>query len=81
VKKEIDNNGKYKDKFIVAYEKMREIGIENYSIDNMDMTLISLIVHRCKNIVTTNLKTRVNIEKLIEDRNTIQHINENEDDE
>lgn len=80
-KKEIDSNGKYKDKFIVAYEKMREIGIENYSIDNMDMTLISLIVHRCKNIVTTNLKTRVNIEKLIEDRNTIQHINENEDDE
>lgn len=80
-KREVGSNGKYKDKFIVAYEKMREIGIENYSIDNMDMTLISSIIHMCRDIAPTNIKTRINIEKLIEDRNAIQHINENEDDE
>lgn len=80
-KKEIENNGKYKEKFIVAYEKMRDFGTENYSVDDMDMTLVSSIVHGCKDLAPTNLKTRICIEKLIEDRNTLHHVNENEDDE
>lgn len=80
-KKEIDNNGRYKDKYISAYEKMREIGIDNYSIDNMDVTFISEIVHGCKEIAPTNDRTRKSIEQLVEDRNLMNHSNENEEPE
>ena len=79
--KEIDSNGRYKDKYISAYEKMREIGIDNYSIDNMDVTFISEIVHGCKEIAPTDDRTRKNIEQLVEDRNLINHSNENEEPE
>lgn len=79
--KEIDSNGRYKDKYISAYEKMREIGIDNYSIDNMDVTFISEIVHGCKEIAHTDDRTRKNIEQLVEDRNLINHSNENEEPE
>lgn len=79
--KEIDSNGRYKDKYISAYEKMREIGIDNYSIDNMDVTFISEIVHGCKKIAPTDDRTRKNIEQLVEDRNLINHSNENEEPE
>lgn len=80
-KKEIDNNGRYKDKYISAYEKMREIGIDNYSIDSMDVTFISEIVHGCKEIAPTNDRTRKSIEQLVEDRNLMNHSNENEEPE
>lgn len=73
-KKEIDNNGRYKDKYISAYEKMREIGIDNYSIDSMDVTFISEIVHGCKEIAPTNDRTRKSIEQLVEDRNLIENV-------
>ena len=79
--KEIDSNGRYKDKYISAYEKMREIGIDNYSIDNMDVTFISEIVHGCKEIAPTDDRTRKNIKQLVEDRNLINHSNENEEPE
>ena len=80
-KKEIDKNGRYKDKYIPAYEKMREIGIDNYSIDSMDVTFISEIVHGCKEIAPTNDRTRKSIEQLVEDRNLMNHSNENEEPE
>ena len=78
-KNEIDNNGRYKDKYISAYEKMREIGVENYSVDDMDVTFISEIVHGCRSIAPTNEKTRKGIEQLTEDRNLTNHSNENEE--
>lgn len=80
-KKEVDTNGRFKDKYISAYEKMREIGIDNYNIDNMDVTFISEIVHGCRIIAPTNEKTRIAIEQLTEDRNLTNHSNENEEDE
>ena len=36
--REIQDNGRYKEKYLSAYEKMREIGIDNYSVDDMDLT-------------------------------------------
>ncbi|WP_178667901.1 hypothetical protein [uncultured Eubacterium sp.] len=78
---EINNNGRCKDKYISAYEKMREIGVENYSVDDMDITFISEIVHGCRDIVPTNEKTRKCIEQLTEDRNLTNHSNGNEENE
>ena len=79
---EIDTNGKhkgrYKDKYIHAYDTMREKGIENYSINDMDVTFISQIVHWCKDIAPTSEETRKCIEQLTKDRNFTNHSNENE---
>ena len=80
-KREVETNGRYKDKYISAYEKMREIGISNYSIDDMDVTFISEVVHGCRTIAPTDDRTRKSIEKLIEDRNLTNHSNENEEPE
>lgn len=60
---------------------MREIGVENYSVDDMDVTFISEIVHGCRSIAPTNEKTRKGIEQLTEDRNLTNHLNENEEGE
>ena len=80
-KNEVASNGRYKDKYISAYEKMREIGIDNYSVDDMDVTFISEIVHNCRSIAPTDERTRKSIEQLTEDRNLTNHSNENEKDE
>lgn len=80
-KNEVTTNGRYKDKYISAYEKMRDIGIENYRIEDMDVTFISEVVHRCRDIAPTNDKTKKAIKQLTEDRNFIDHSNENEDEE
>jgi tetratricopeptide (TPR) repeat protein len=80
-KNEVASNGRYKDKYISAYEKMREIGIDNYSVDDMDVTFISEIVHGCRSIAPTDERTRKSIEQLTEDRNLTNHSNENEEDE
>lgn len=80
-KNEITTNSRRVDKYIAAYEKMRDIGIENYSIEDMDVTFISEVIHGCRSIVPTTDKTRKAIERLTEDRNLTNHSNENEEDE
>lgn len=67
--REIQDNERYKEKYLSAYEKMREIGIHNYSVDDMDVTFISEIIHGCRNIAPTAEGTRKRLEQLIEDRN------------
>lgn len=79
--KEVTNNTKYKDKYIAVYEKMRDIGIENYSVDDMDVTFISEMVYGCRNIVPTEKETKKAITQLKADRNLTNHSNENEDQE
>lgn len=79
--KEITNNTKYKDKYIAVYEKMRDIGIENYSVDDMDVTFISEMVFGCRDIAPTEKETKKAITQLKEDRNLTKHSNENEDPE
>ena len=78
-KREVETNGRYKNKYISAYEKMREIGISNYSIDDMDVTFISEVVRGCRTIAPTDDRTRKSIEQLTEDRNLTNHSNENEE--
>lgn len=78
---EYKNNTRLKDKFIPAYEKMRDVGIENYTIDDMDVTFISAVIHYCPTIVSTDKRTRKSLERLTDDRNITNHSNENEEPE
>lgn len=80
-KREVENNGRYRDKYISVYEKMREVGIDNYSIDDMDVTFISEVIHGCKKIAPTDDRTRKSIEQLTEDCNLTNHSGENENPE
>lgn len=80
-KREVETNGRYKDKYISVYEKMREADIDNYSIDDMDVTFISEVVHGCRMIAPTDDRTRKGIEQLTEDRNLTNHSSENEEPE
>lgn len=80
-KDEVDNNGRYKDKYIAVYEKMRDIGIDNYRVDDMDVTFISEILHRCSNIAFVQKRTKNAMQQLTEDRNLTNHSSENEEPE
>lgn len=56
---------------------MRDIGIDNYSVDNMDVTFITQVVCFCSSVVTVNKQTREALTKLRDDRNLTNHSNEN----
>lgn len=78
-KKEVDTNSKFKDKYIAAYRKMRDIGIDHYSIDNMDVTFISEILSwGCTSVACAQAQTRNALKQLREDRNLNGHSSENE---
>lgn len=79
---EITNNTNYKSKYNPAYEKMREIGINNYSEKNMDVTLIAeLFSFRFTGRNPVDKKTKDALMQLRNDRNTTDHSDENEEDE
>lgn len=78
------NNRSYKEKYITAYEKMRDIGVNNYQIEDMDVTIISTIItfsNRIHNIARTEDATRNAMNQLRMDRNLSGHTNGNEDPE
>lgn len=82
-KEAINDNLKYKDKYIYVYETMLDYGIENYSVDKMDVTLISSIInfgHKFKpeiSVVTDETKRAINV--LREEKNNFaSHSNQNE---
>lgn len=56
-------------KYKPAYKIMRTRGIENYEIDDMDVTFISEVIHKCSYIFPSKVETRKAIEQLTEDRN------------
>lgn len=66
-------------KYEPAYKDMRQKGIENYEIDDMDVTFISEIIHRCPDIFPSKVETRKAIETLTVDRNVNGHSSENEE--
>lgn len=65
-KDEVTKNGKFKDKYIPIYEKMRDIGIDSFQVEDMDVSFISTLIHGCKSIVPTESQTRKSMEQLIE---------------
>lgn len=77
----IESGAGYKDKYIPAYEKMRDIGVEQYSIDDMDVTLIAEVLHNLRDVFSATDKIRYSITGIKADRNVKGHSNENEDPE
>lgn len=75
------NTNHYADNYINAFETMRDKGIECYSIEDMDFSLIATVICYCDEIVKVKNKTRKELEKVREDRNLSRHLNGNEDDE
>lgn len=76
----VENNS-YKESYIAAYEKMREVGIELYCVEDMDVKIMNVIIQYCKQIVKTHRYTQNAVRKLSEDRNESSHSGENEDEE
>jgi len=76
-KNAVDTNC-HKENYIEAYNKMRDIGRDSYSVDCMDVSLISVIVNYSRDIAPTQKSTRDALRKLAEDRNTTNHASENE---
>ena len=76
------NNTRYKDKYIATYEHMRnsEEGTSNYSVDDMDVTLITeLVVARFVGIESVEKVTRNALIELRDNRNLTNHSSENEE--
>lgn len=69
------------DNYISAYEKMRTVGIENYKIEDMDVSFITQVVRFCGSIVSVDKDTKEALIRLKDDRNLTNHSNENEIDE
>lgn len=73
----VENNS-HRDNYIEAYNKMRDMSLNVYSVDYMDVSFISVIVRFCGNIAPTQKSTQEALRKLAEDRNTTNHASENE---
>ena len=76
----VENNS-YKESYIAAYEKMREVGIDQYCVEDMDVKIMNVIIQYCKPIARTHHYTQNAVRKLSEDRNESSHSGENEDEE
>ena len=79
---EVSNNTRYKDKYIATYEHMRdsENAIANFSVDDMDVTLITeLVVTHFVGIESVERATCNALKELRDNRNLTNHSNENED--
>lgn len=74
-------SGKFKSRYKPVYDKMRDIGVENYNIDDMDISFITEVIRGCREIAPTNKKTRDAMEPIFDDKNIKSHSNQNEDDE
>lgn len=79
---EVRNSTKFRDKYVATYEKMRDIGIANYSVDNMDVTLIAqLLIAKFQDLNSVQKETRLALLQIKDDRNLTNHSDENEIDE
>ena len=79
----VTNNTVYKNNYIAVYEEMRNSvhGIDNYSVDKMDVTIITELIlsNRFKGIEPVADETRDAMRKLRDNRNIKDHSNENEE--
>lgn len=81
VKDSVESKSPTKNKYLNAYEKIRDYGLDSYTIDDMDVTLISALLLDKHSIFSIKNETRSAIKKLVEDRNSISHLDENESDD
>ena len=83
VKTKIDNK-EYAEKYKDAYCRMRDIGYENYTIDEMDISFIAQILiylPNCDIVSALDSRTIYAFRKIKDDRNAVDHSCENEDTE
>ena len=74
-----DTNSKYKTTYDQAFQLMRSKGIDNYQVEDMDVTLISaLIIYKFEGISSVTKETRQALSVLRSDRNVTNHSGENE---
>lgn len=75
----VENRKKGADKYNEFYNKMRNIGYENISIDDMDITIIFEIIMSCKDIREYIDKRTISCFKTIKgNKNIDSHSNDNE---
>lgn len=75
-----DTNASYKAAYSVAYEQMRDYGVESYQVENMDVTLIAaVIIYKFRGIKEVKKETREAMREVRNDRNLTNHSGENED--
>lgn len=70
-----------RDKYIAAYEKMRDIGVGQYSIEDMDVTLIAEVLYALKDFFPAERSTIQSFNRIKTDRNVEGHSSENENPE
>ena len=80
-KYEVEASTKNRDKYMTVYEKMRDIGVDQYSIDDMDVSLIVEVLYGLKDFFPADRNTIYSINKVKADRNAKGHSCENEDPE
>lgn len=78
---QVKNNLRYKDNYKPIYNKMRDMGKDQYSIDEMDVTAISMIIQYCPDVTTACGSTKDAVRQLTLDRNVTFHSSENEPDD
>lgn len=80
VKDEVEN-GNHKESYRAAYEKMREVGVDQYCVEDSDVSFMNVIIQFCKSIAKTDRYTQNAVRILSADRNESHHSGENEDEE
>lgn len=72
-------NQDHSNDYISAYEKMGKIGIANYSVKDMDVSIIAVVVKYCKELTQPlDYRTIDLLSRLKDDRNITDHSDENE---
>lgn len=71
----------FADNYIAAYEKMRDLGPQNYQVSDMDVSFIAQVIRFCSGVVSVKGQTKDAVIRLKDDRNLTNHSNENEEDE
>lgn len=77
----ITERSQYADKYRPAYDKMREVGLENYHTTDMDVTLMATIALYMSGILNPApyYTTKSAIKQIADDRNITNHASSNEE--
>lgn len=78
-KSEVENNSQFKANYISAYERMRANGIDNFKIEDMDITFMYQIVNGCKRDISVKNETIKAMRQLNDNRKVRSHSGENEE--
>lgn len=79
--KYVENKTDLRLKYLAVYDRMREIGIEKYRVEDMDVTLMSMIALYCPDIVKVEKPVQDAVRRLTDERNDKDHSGENEEEE